>query len=206
MKAKAKKINGHTLPQFIAFLNETLIPDLKKSGTTETAKDFESAVQWIEFVGDQHGAALAMLKKLRDAAINTPVLDSSKDWTHLIAEADRVLGARPIHPVPATRRNIGGSILPSSSPEILKPIDCSLGRLQVRALPGTDTHALFLTTSQGETLLASHPNGYSCHSLAKRMAAKEWDRAREQAYYIVQCGGTAPNVLQVIAGLKQPKP
>lgn len=94
-----KKINGHTLPQFIAFLNETLIPDLKKSGTTCTAEDFESAVKWIEFVGDQHNAALATLKKLRDAAVNTPALDSSKDWTGLIEEADRVLGAR-VGPAP----------------------------------------------------------------------------------------------------------
>lgn len=91
MKTKPKKINGHTLPQFIAFLNETLLPDLKESGRTETAKDFESAVEWIEFVGDKHNEALAMLKKLRDAAVNTPALDSSKDWTKLIEESDRVL-------------------------------------------------------------------------------------------------------------------
>ncbi len=96
MATKPKKINGHTLPQFIAFLNETLIPDLKKSGTTATAEDFESAVQWIGHLNEQHGIALAGIVKLRNAAMNTPVLDSSKDWTRLIEESDRLLLAASV--------------------------------------------------------------------------------------------------------------
>lgn len=66
MKAKAKTINGHTLPQFIAFLNETLIPDLKKSGTDATAQDFESAVQWIaEIDGQRRDLLLASVQMLK---------------------------------------------------------------------------------------------------------------------------------------------
>ncbi len=34
---------------------------------------------------------LAMVKKLRDAAMNTPALDSSEDWTALIEEADALI-------------------------------------------------------------------------------------------------------------------
>lgn len=59
-----KKINGHTLPQFIAFLNETLIPDLKKSGTEATAEDFESAVKWIKELQYRYNDVLATTKKL----------------------------------------------------------------------------------------------------------------------------------------------
>lgn len=33
----------------------------------------------------------AMVQKLRDAAVNTPALDSSKDWTALIEEADQLM-------------------------------------------------------------------------------------------------------------------
>lgn len=35
-----------------------------------------------------------MVQKLRDAAVNTPVLDSSKEWTELIKEADALLHRR----------------------------------------------------------------------------------------------------------------
>jgi hypothetical protein len=84
-------------------------------------------------------------------------------------------------------KNIGGSILPSSSPKILTPIVCSFGTLQVKAQPELDTHSLFL----GDTIIASHPNGFSCHALAERMQKGEWVRAMEQADYIVRCGGTA---------------
>lgn len=65
MEPKLKKINGHTLPQFIAFLNETLIPDLKESGRDATAEDFESAVQWInEIDGQRRDLLLACVQML----------------------------------------------------------------------------------------------------------------------------------------------
>jgi hypothetical protein len=86
-----------------------------------------------------------------------------------------------------TSRNIGGSILPSSSPHILAPIDCAFGRLQVRVLDAEDTHALFLD----DTRIASHPNGYSCHCLAARLVAGDAKRVIDQAEYIIACGGVA---------------
>lgn len=95
------------------------------------------------------------------------------------------------HPAPAKpARHIGGSILPSNDPRILRPMPGSRGTFQVRPLPELDTHGLFL----GERLLASHPNGYSCHSLAERILAvwagtKPAEHALEQFDYILKCGG-----------------
>lgn len=37
-----------TKQQFIQFLEEGLIPDLKEDGMVETAKDFESAVYYMK--------------------------------------------------------------------------------------------------------------------------------------------------------------
>lgn len=88
-------------------------------------------------------------------------------------------------------RNIGGSLLPSSSPAILQPLDCAFGRLVVRARPAKDTHVLILVADGAEKELASHPNGFSCRNLAERMACGDLARIRAQASYIVACGGTA---------------
>lgn len=99
--------------------------------------------------------------------------------------------AAPDRDSPASKRHVGGSLLPSSEPRILQPIACSWGTLQVRPLPDLDTHALFLTVGEGATLLATHSNGYSCHKLAEHIAAGDEQRARKQALYITECGGTA---------------
>lgn len=82
-------------------------------------------------------------------------------------------------------RNIGGSILPSSNPQILEPVETRHGALQVRVIASEDTHGLF-RVSDG-ALLAKHPNGYSCHTLAKRL--RDGGDAADQADYIVACGG-----------------
>jgi len=91
-------------------------------------------------------------------------------------------------------KNIGGSILPSSSPEILKPLKFKsavwAGNLQVTPNEKKDTHELFLINGDERQLLASHPNGFSCFELAKRMAARERMRSCEQATYIIACGGS----------------
>lgn len=87
------------------------------------------------------------------------------------------------------KRNIGGSLLPSSCPHILKPIVCGAGTLQVRAVPDLDTHMLFLRHDRGETQLAEHPNGYSCHVLAEAVASGDVARSIAQAEYIQACGG-----------------
>jgi len=90
-------------------------------------------------------------------------------------------------------KNIGGSILPSSSPEILRPLKCpSLlwpGDLQVIANEEKNTHELWLIGGERK-LLASHPNGFSCFELAKRIVARERSRACEQAAYLIACAGT----------------
>lgn len=85
--------------------------------------------------------------------------------------------------------NIGGSILNSSCPQILVPLEFKSWRLLVRPLPDQDTHALILVASYGEELLAKHPNGFSCHNLAERMIAGDLNRTMEQADYIARCGG-----------------
>lgn len=87
-------------------------------------------------------------------------------------------------------RGIGGSLLPSSDARILKP----LGNLQVRALTELDAHGLFYEGS----LLATHPNGYSCRELAERMVAGDERRVREQAQFILDCGGTTRHLDHIV--------
>lgn len=81
--------------------------------------------------------------------------------------------------------NIGGSILPSSSPQVLEPIATPKGVFQVRGMFHLDTHGLFVDSR----LVAMHPNGYSCRSLAERIASGDAARVRQQAQYILDCGG-----------------
>lgn len=87
-------------------------------------------------------------------------------------------------------RHIGGSLLASSEPGIFEPMPAPFGTLQVIEVQEADTHALILLRENSVTLLATHPNGYSCHELAKRILAGNTDRAHKQADYITQCGGT----------------
>lgn len=87
-------------------------------------------------------------------------------------------------------RHIGGSILPSSDPHILRPIDCSAGILQVYAFAELDAHILTIDQPSGRSIVATHGNGYSCHKLAQHIAAGSVERAQAQAAYIQRCGGT----------------
>ncbi len=104
---------------------------------------------------------------------------------------------------PTRPHNIGGSLLSSSDPRILLPIECPFGSLQVRALPDLDTHGLFLTRTAGTILLATHPNGYSCRALAERMAAGSGERVTDQAEYIRHCGGTAIGIELLLAYMSE---
>lgn len=88
-------------------------------------------------------------------------------------------------------RHVSGAILPSNEPRILRPIDTPFGTLQVRVIAELDTHGLFHKHDRGETLLATHGNGYSCFELLERIAAGRVDDALLQAQYILDCGGTA---------------
>lgn len=97
------------------------------------------------------------------------------------------------------RLHFGGSLLPSNSAEILKAIPCSFGQLQVQIKGENETHALVLTQGDKETIIASHPNGFSCHALAKRMVNETPERIKEQLEYIVRCGGSSLSIEAVIA-------
>ncbi len=77
--------------------------------------------------------------------------------------------------------HVGGSLFASNSPAILRPI----AGMQVRVIESEDTHGLF--DIESGALLAKHPNGFSCYSLAERI--RDGRRATEQADYIVACAG-----------------
>ncbi len=58
--------------------------------------------------------------------------------------------------------------------------------LQVVADYQADTHHLTLNGN----IIASHPNGYSCHCLAQRIIKGDASRVKQQAEYIIRCGGS----------------
>jgi hypothetical protein len=95
-------------------------------------------------------------------------------------------------------RHVSGSLLPSNSPRILQPVQTPFGVLQVRVIAELDAHGLFLKTEQGETVLAEHGNGYSCFELGKRMVEGDEARVRQQAQYILDCGGMTRNIDHII--------
>jgi hypothetical protein len=82
-------------------------------------------------------------------------------------------------------QNIGGGIFNSNCAEILQPIKFKNGTLKVGADCINDTHYLYFNDAP----FASHPNGYSCHSLASRLVLGDENKIKEQADYIVRCGG-----------------
>lgn len=95
-------------------------------------------------------------------------------------------------------RHIGGSILPSSDAQVLQLKTGEHGVFQVRALPELDTHAVYFARTTAdlgtdEVMVASHPNGYSCDTLAKRTIAAwtngEVKHALGQFDHIITCGG-----------------
>lgn len=98
-------------------------------------------------------------------------------------------------------RHVSGSLLPSSEPRILQPVATPFGVLQVRAIPELDTHGLFHKHDRGESLLVTHGNGYSCHCLLERMVLGDAKRVREQAHYILDCGGTARHLDHIVASM-----
>jgi hypothetical protein len=99
-------------------------------------------------------------------------------------------------------RHIGGSLLPSNEPRILKPIETPFGTLQVRVIAELDTHGLFHKHEHGESLLAQHANGYSCFELLERMQKQDHDAVRKQVEHILACGGTARKMDHIIASME----
>lgn len=95
-------------------------------------------------------------------------------------------------------RHVSGSLLPSNEPRILRPVETPFGTLQVRAIAELDTHGLFHRHARGESLLATHGNGYSCHALLERMVARDDAKIVAQVEYILDCGGTARHVQHIL--------
>ena len=99
-------------------------------------------------------------------------------------------------------RHVSGSLLPSNEPRILKPVETPFGTLQVRVIAELDTHGLFHKRVVGETLLATHGNGYSCFGLLERMVKGDSNVVRSQVQYILDCGGTARHVDHIVNTMK----
>lgn len=102
-------------------------------------------------------------------------------------------------------RHIGGSILASNNSEVLKPKKGIYGTFETRVMASEDTHALFFEGIR----IASHPNGFSCDVLAKRLMTA-WEtgtledrkHAVAQFDYILDCGGKGERaVILSLAGL-----
>lgn len=102
-------------------------------------------------------------------------------------------------------RHIGGSILPSNSPEVLQLMQLPGGTLQVKVDAEDDTHRLWATRNifpNDPQEVAQHPNGHSLACLARRMRSEPEERVKAQHEYILLCGGTAQHIDRVL-GLMQ---
>ena len=62
-----------------------------------------------------------------------------------------------------------------------------------------DTHHLVFTCNGVTTVIASHPNGFSCHVLAERIIKGDTQRIKGQVDYIIACGGSAKSVADILA-------
>lgn len=141
---------------------------------------------------------------LQLTATKDAALEESFDNVPAISACASVLAAAGHPGFTALRgtRYRGGSLLPSNEPRILKPVQTPFGILQVREIGELDCHGLFHKHDAGETLLATHPNGYSCHALLERMVKGDAGRVREQVDYILACGGTARHMDHILNSMQ----
>lgn len=130
---------------------------------------------------------------------------------------DSLAGIKRVNKKLSGNSHMGGSILPSSGPTTYEDKVGKFGTFQTRPIVDLDTHGLFYARNAGDyagkfILLATHPNGYTCDALAKRIinawgdsegkSAEEKD-ALDQVQYILDCGGLARHMgtfEQVIKG------
>lgn len=117
----------------------------------------------------------------------------SKSQKAEISDASGVQGVS----VAGRVRHVSGSLLPSNEPRILTPVESPFGTLQVRVIEELDTHGLFHRHANGESLLATHGNGYSCFKLLEKMVACDNYAVTRQAQYILDCGGTTRNMQHI---------
>lgn len=98
-----------------------------------------------------------------------------------------------------SKTNFGGSLLPSHDSSTYEILEGEYGKLQVKPINEFEEHVvMFLPNDKekprGWTMLAMHPNGYSCKELAKRIL-DVWNGNRDKYYalsqfdYILDCGG-----------------
>ena len=102
---------------------------------------------------------------------------------------------------PPLQMNAARPILANSSPEILLKITSPHGILSVKWIEQIDAHGLFLQR-EGEMLLATHNNGFSCYALGKALAEGDHQKATRQLDYIKACGGTGASK-QTLANILQ---
>ena len=94
------------------------------------------------------------------------------------------------------KQNFGNSLLPSHDSNTHREQVTRFGILKVIPWPETEQHALMYedTRKLGFSMLAIHPNGYSCKELANRII-EAWEKrgtaeyALKQFDYILDCGG-----------------
>jgi len=98
------------------------------------------------------------------------------------------------------------SFLPNSCAETYIRKSCDHGYFETRWIEEIDAHGLFYARNSGDfadkqILLATHHNGYSCDTLAKRMVSGNVIKSLDQAKYIIDCGGTCKDLgsIQAIA-------
>jgi metal-responsive CopG/Arc/MetJ family transcriptional regulator len=96
-------------------------------------------------------------------------------------------------------KNIGNSLLASSDPMILRPMQHGKAVLQVVPNEPMDTYHLVFSHNNSAVVIASHPNGYSCHCLAERIIKGNAERIKNQAEYIIACGGTSKSLEEILA-------
>ena len=95
-------------------------------------------------------------------------------------------------------KRIGNSVLPSSDPSILKPMPLGEAVFQVVPDEPMDTYHLVFCHNDSAAVIASHPNGFSCHCLAERIIKGNSERIKNQAEYIIACGGTSKSLADIL--------
>ena len=96
-------------------------------------------------------------------------------------------------------KNIGNSILPANNHLILRPIMVGQAVFQVVPNEPMATHHLIFTRDGvNSVIIASHPNGFSCHCLAERIIKGDIQRIKEQVEHIISCGGTSKSLDDIL--------
>lgn len=149
-------------------------------------------------------AALAKIAHFSPSSTVQPVAIAREALVSILGAWDRDTCDSAVNASPPVR-HVSGSILPSNEPRILAPVETPFGMLQVRVIEELDTHGLFHRHSNGESLLATHGNGYSCFNLLEKMVARDDDAVTRQAQHILDCGGTTRNLHHTRAALSAAK-